>query len=125
MSYAQVGGSNPTVNNLGAYNTVSQALVSQLTGKTIHSPSSIFQLQPKNVILVDDTLRENVNSFTMRISTNILKADTERLLIAKAIAAIFDRHLRNVPCNGIPDASKADLKNKTTETYSPRDWGGD
>ena len=125
MSYAQVGGSNPTVNNLGAYNTVSQALVSQLTGKTIHSPSSIFQLQPKNVILVDDTLRENVNSFTMRISSNILKADTERLLIAKAIAAIFDRHLRNVPCNGIPDASRADLENKTTETYSPRDWGGD
>lgn len=122
LSCAKKDNLDPTVKDMQVFQDIVQDLEAQVKSRKICGPSSLFPLRNNNLIYTQQSLYDMANAFTVRISSSILKADTERLLIAEKIAGVLCQHIEPASLNGLSAKAKEDLEDKTTATYALTDW---
>lgn len=120
LSCSQTEGEKSTIRDQAKYMSVVEDLQNQLNELMIQYTDNRFPLRNNNIVYASG-LYDTVNSFTMRISSRIQKADTERLPIADTIAGILKR-LVTVQSDEVITQLQKDLKDRATETYCPNDW---
>lgn len=119
ISFSQKGGKNLA--------TGSPKKVQQVGAKIqsyplyVQIPSKRYPLSSKDFIYVEKGALGNVNSFTMRISYDLMKKDTERLPVARDIAKIITKCL-NATCPSVKQMKEDNLKGKNGITYADEDW---
>lgn len=87
----------------------------------VQVPSTRYPLKSKDFIYVEKGALGNVNSFTMRISYDLMKKDTERLPVARDIAKIITKCL-NATCPSVKQMKEDNLKGENGITYADEDW---